>query len=302
MKIGVNKNKRRLLMLASAVLLSSIIHILPAEAAASEEDVSGRTSMSMESFWHGELNEKAASGTVTFDLSSPEVIEETGFYQSPEIKDISVNHVDVVLNRQLLANAMCIEMLGLGNAQTEAFLSQARKITFDERSTEEIYALKQLLPSGGFSERQIIDTAEAESSAAVVGDGTGGTKEVTYDDHAVAEIFLYLNVLDFAAYADAFQGAKIIYAGDDGIYDIDEDVKAGTVLTLDTSFLEDENCLILRIDKNEDRFAQIGSGSCNVLLMAAGYQDCSASVTLEFPETEDPGGADSSGEEEASDD
>lgn len=281
-------------LLGIVFLLMTAVQTSVSVALDDEDKACGRTSMSMEDFWYGELTEGVTGSGIVFDLDEIQSEGRTGLYQSGEVGEVLLENVNVEVNKELLANAMAIDALGLGNEQTEAFLSKARQISFDERGSEGIYAVKRLVSSGVFSQRVIHETADAEAVSAQFVSEENGTN---------AKIYLRVQVSDFDNYAQAFQGAKILYAGVDAEWKTEDDRNAGTVLTLDTNFAEEirtsaaittdvedirtgtaittdttENYLIISVDKNAERFEGMGSGMYEITLIAEGYQDCIVNI------------------------
>jgi hypothetical protein len=82
----------------------------------------------------------------------------------------------------------------------------------------------------------------------------------------------------FMDYALHFQGAKLQWAGADGVFDTEDDVFAGNVLHRDCYFsFNHGNYIEVSITNSFERFANLGNGDYRITLISEGYAD----VTVE---------------------
>lgn len=230
---------------------------------------------------------------------------------------VGLKQVPVKVKRSTVAMAKALTAVGVSNAQLDAFNAQLEKITFVDDMTsyacKELYANGIY---GAREINANADVADPGN--AYLGDGTNGTKAIAHGDgFADLTMYVYLGAYDgytkgsvlnleestldtlyadtdsptyaankegadklagFMDYALHFQGAKLQWAGNDGIFDTADDVFVGNVLHRDCYFsFNHGNYIEVSLTNDFERFAGIGDGDYRITLISEGFKD----VTVE---------------------
>ncbi len=227
---------------------------------------------------------------------------------------VALKKVPVKVKKATVEAAQALTEAGTTNAQLEAFNAQLEKITFVDEMTS--YACKELYANGIYGARELNENAQVkDAGAAYLGNGENGTKKVAHGDgFADLTMYVYLDAYDgysrgsvasldeasldtlfedstyadnkedadklagFMHYALNFQGAKLQWAGEDGVFDTEDDVFAGNMLHKDSYFsFNHGNYIEVSITNDFERFADLGDGNYRITLISEGYAD----VTVE---------------------
>lgn len=230
---------------------------------------------------------------------------------------VGLKNVPVKVKRATVYMAKALSLFGVSNDQLKAFNAQLDKINFvsemDSYACKELYAngvysARELNPGA-----KVINPGKA-----YIGDGTKGTKPIAHGDgFADLTMYVYLDAYDgytkgsllsldeakldtlyagtsaptyaenkekgdklagFMAYALNFQGAKLQWAGNDGVFDTADDVFVGNMLHKDSYFsFNHGNYIEVSITNDFERFAGLGNGDYRITLISEGYED----VTVE---------------------
>ena len=225
--------------------------------------------------------------------------------------------VPVKVKKSVVDAAKELTDAGETNGQLEAFNAQLEKITFVDEMTsyacKELYA-NGIYGARELNENaQVLDAGEA-----YLGNGENKTKDIAHGDgFADLTMYVYLGAYDgytrgsiltldeetldtlyadtdtptyaankesgdklagFMNYALNFQGAKLQWAGEDGVFDTDDDVFVGNMLHKDSYFsFNHGNYIEVSITNDFERFSELGNGNYRITLISEGYAD----VTVE---------------------
>lgn len=230
---------------------------------------------------------------------------------------VGLKNVPVKVKKSTVAAAKALKAMGQTNAQLEAFNAQLEKITFvddmDSYACKELYANGIYGAREVNADADVLDPGTA-----YIGTGKNGTKAIAHGDgFADLTMYVYLGAYDgytkgsvlsldeatlntlysdsdtptyaankedadklagFMNYALHFQGAKLQWAGNDGVFDTEDDVFVGNVLHRDSYFsFNHGNYIEVSITNGFERFAKLGNGDYRITLISEGYKD----VTVE---------------------
>lgn len=233
-------------------------------------------------------------------------------------KITGLKNVPVKVKKSTVAKAKALTFIGVTNDQLEAFNAQLEKITFvddmDSYACKELYANGVYSARQLNANADVIDPGTA-----YIGDGTNGTKVIAHGDgFADLTMYVYLDAFDgytkgsllsldesrldtlyaktsnptyvankesgdklagFMAYALNFQGAKLQWAGEDGVFDTADDVFVGNMLHKDSYFsFNHGNYIEVSITNSFERFKDLGNGDYRITLISEGYKDVTVEV------------------------